>query len=227
MRLIKKILSRISRSIQFQNQFSGDIHFPKTAIIEGSSLSGTIILGDNTIIHKGELTGNITIGRFSTLWGPDTLVNGNVEIGSFCSIASNCNIISYDHNHKRITSYFILKNFFKEKNAIEITTRGPISIGSDVWIGSNTVILGGVKINHGAIVAGGAVVTKDVAPYSIVAGNPANEIGKRFEDDIVNRLLKLEWWNWPEEKLNSKKKIFENELTLDLLAQLEFETNDF
>ena len=69
-------------------------------------------------------------------------------------------------------------------------------IGNDVWIGFSTTILNGVRIGDGAIVAAGSVVTKDVEPYSIVAGVPAKIIGKRFSDDMIERLLDLQWWNY-------------------------------
>lgn len=220
-RLLKNVICRISKRIQFQNQISGNVHFPKDSLIEASVLSGNIQLARKVIIHKALLNGDISIERFSSLWGPDTIISGKVKIGSFCSIASNCNIISYDHNHKRITTYFIQKNFFLEDNDQEISSKGPIIIGSDVWIGSNTVILGGVHIGHGAIVAAGAVVTKSVRPYSIVAGNPAREIGRRFDEDIISNLLKLEWWNWSDERIRLNKELFKNDLTPELLSKLQ------
>jgi acetyltransferase-like isoleucine patch superfamily enzyme len=77
------------------------------------------------------------------------------------------------------------------------TTRGDIEVGNDVWIGYGATILSGVRIGDGAIVGANATVTHNVAPYAIVAGNPATEIKRRFADDQIARLLELEWWNWP------------------------------
>lgn len=74
-------------------------------------------------------------------------------------------------------------------------------IGNDVWIGTHAIIKGGVFIGDGAVIGMGSVVTHDVAPYSVVAGVPAKEIRKRFGEKTIQKLLALEWWNWPDEKL--------------------------
>jgi len=76
-------------------------------------------------------------------------------------------------------------------------------IGNDVWIGYDAVIMGGVTIGDGAIIGTRAVVTKDVEPYSIVGGVPAKEIRKRFTPEIIKKLMEIQWWNWPIEKIRS------------------------
>lgn len=75
-------------------------------------------------------------------------------------------------------------------------TKGDIIIGNDVWIGYEAVIMAGVHIGDGAIIGARAVVTKDVPPYTIVGGTPAKEIRKRFDEDVVKKLLRLQWWDW-------------------------------
>jgi acetyltransferase-like isoleucine patch superfamily enzyme len=75
-------------------------------------------------------------------------------------------------------------------------TKGDVIIGSDVWLGANATILSGVSIGHGAVVACGALVTKNVKPYEVVAGNPARHIRFRFSDDDVEKLLEISWWEW-------------------------------
>ena len=80
--------------------------------------------------------------------------------------------------------------------------KGDINIGNDVWIGYNATIMAGVTIGDGAIIATNATVTKDVEPYSIVGGNPAREIKKRFANDVISKLLKLKWWDWDIEKIS-------------------------
>lgn len=77
-------------------------------------------------------------------------------------------------------------------------------VGNDVWLGYRSVILAGVTIGDGAIVGAYSVVTKDVPPYTIVAGNPAKEIRRRFSDTEIERLLQLRWWDWPIEKITQK-----------------------
>ena len=79
--------------------------------------------------------------------------------------------------------------------------KGDIVIGNDVWIGYEAVILSGVTIGDGAIIGTRAVVTKDVPPYTIVGGVPAKKIRKRFSDNVISELLKLQWWNWSENKI--------------------------
>ena len=89
---------------------------------------------------------------------------------------------------------------FKENNKI--------SIGNDVWIGHNVLVVGNVSIGNGAILAAGSVVTKDVAPYAIVAGVPAKQIRKRFSDLIINEIEAIEWWNKSENDLGKIKPLF-------------------
>lgn len=79
--------------------------------------------------------------------------------------------------------------------------KGDITIGNDVWIGHNATIMAGVTIGDGAIIATNATVVKDVAPYSIVGGNPAKEIKKRFSEEVIEQLLEIQWWNWDIEKI--------------------------
>ena len=79
--------------------------------------------------------------------------------------------------------------------------KGDIVIGNDVWIGYDAVIMAGVRIGDGAIIGTRAVVTKDVEPYSIVGGVPAKEIRKRFSPEVIKKLMELQWWNWPIEKI--------------------------
>ena len=81
--------------------------------------------------------------------------------------------------------------------------KGNINIGNDVWIGYNATIMAGVTIGDGAIIATNSTVIKDVEPYSIVGGNPANKIKKRFAEDVITRLLELKWWDWDIDKITA------------------------
>lgn len=134
----------------------------------------------------------------------------STEIGSFCSIASNCEIGGASHSVEwGSTSSIFNENYdvFNKKfsyhpyNAF-INTR----VGNDVWIGSKALIKAGVTIGHGAVIGMGSVVTKDVPPYEIWAGNPARFIKKRFEDKIIEELLELKWWDFEERKLENCSK---------------------
>lgn len=131
-------------------------------------------------------------------------------IGKFCSIACGAKFIFNCANHTlKSLSTYTFPLFFEEWDLpkTEIATawdnKGDIIIGNDVWIGYDAVIMAGVRIGDGAIIGTRAVVTKDVEPYSIVGGVPAKEIRKRFAPDVVAKLLELEWWNWPIEKIKN------------------------
>lgn len=131
-------------------------------------------------------------------------------IGKFCSIACGAKFIFNCANHTlKSLSTYTFPLFFEEWDLpkSEVSTawdnKGDIIIGNDVWIGYDAVIMAGVHIGDGAIIGTRAVVTKDVEPYSIVGGVPAKEIRKRFAPDVVAKLLELEWWNWPIEKIKN------------------------
>ena len=127
-----------------------------------------------------------------------------VIIGRYCSIGPGVQIIVGGiHNTSWVSTYpFRIK--WKMVGAYEDgmpKTNGDIIIGSDVWLGTDVVILSGVSIGHGAIVATRSVVTHSVPPYAIVAGSPAKIIRYRFEEDKVKLLLEISWWDWTEEKI--------------------------
>ncbi|MBP3366778.1 MAG: CatB-related O-acetyltransferase [Treponema sp.] len=136
-------------------------------------------------------------------------VNGDrLKIGRFCSVACGAKFLFASANHTmRSLSTYPFPIFFEEwgLDAADIAdawdNRGDIVIGSDVWIGFEAVILGGVTVGDGAVIGARAVVTKDVPPYTIVGGVPAKPIRKRFSDEVISRLLKLQWWNGPEERI--------------------------
>lgn len=129
-------------------------------------------------------------------------------IGRFCSIACGAKFIFNCANHSlRSLSTYTFPLFFEEWDlpksdvARAWDNKGDIVIGNDVWIGYDAVIMAGVTIGDGAIVGARAVVTRDVEPYSIVGGVPAREIRKRFAPDVISRLLELQWWDWPVDKI--------------------------
>lgn len=129
-------------------------------------------------------------------------------IGKFCSIACGAKFIFNSANHTLSSvSTYPFPIFFEEwgLNIKDVTTawdnKGDIIIGNDVWIGYEAVIMAGVTIGDGAIIGTRAVVTKDVPPYTIVGGVPAKPIRKRFDNETLEELLKIRWWDWSEEKI--------------------------
>lgn len=129
-------------------------------------------------------------------------------IGKFCSIACGAKFLFNSANHTlRSLSTYIFPVLFEEWG-LDVAripeawdNRGDIVIGNDVWIGYDAVVLAGVTVGDGAIIAARAVVTKDVPPYTIVGGVPARSIRRRFSDSEIDQLLELKWWDWPEEKI--------------------------
>lgn len=131
--------------------------------------------------------------------------NAYLHIGSYCSIAKNVQIFMGGMHRTNWVSTYPFHAFFDEGSHIQNgeITNGDVIIGSDVWLCQDATILSGVTIGHGAVVANGAIVTKDVAPYSIVGGNPAKHIRWRFDEATRNALLNIAWWDWQEEEVLS------------------------
>lgn len=146
-------------------------------------------------------------------------VGDKLIIGKFCMIASDVSFIMNGANHlsKSISTYpFAIfggdwQHAMAGKN---YPSKGDTRIGNDVWIGYGATIMSGVTVGDGAIIASKSLVSRDVAPYSIVAGNPAEQVRRRFPDEIISRLLDLQWWHW------DIKKITRN---LDKLTALDIE----
>lgn len=129
------------------------------------------------------------------------------RIGDFCSIADNVQIfLGGYHRPEWVTTYPFpaFEKWPEVRHRREHTVgRGDVVIGSDVWIGSQCVIMSGITIGHGAVLGARAVVSRDVPPYAVVAGNPAQVVKHRFPEPVVDELLRIAWWNWPESRIRS------------------------
>jgi len=153
---------------------------------------------------------DIHIGPFSYggCFDYNNIAPGTI-IGKFCSFASNVFIITQDHLKAAVSTHpFLFKPSFGLIKK-DVRDLHHLEIGNDVWIGYNATILPGVsRIGDGAIVAAGSVVTRDVPAYAVVAGVPAKIIKFRFSDHVIDKLLKIKWWDWPEEKIFSNYEAF-------------------
>lgn len=150
-----------------------------------------------------------TVGRHS-YGNPQILHFGEptrLHIGNFCSIAGNVTIfLGGNHRVDWLTTYpfnVLFKDCWPEVAAISghPYSDGDVVIGNDVWVGYGSTVLSGVSIGDGAVIAAGSMVTKDVSPYQIVAGNPAKPIRSRFDQPTVDILLRLRWWDWPDDAI--------------------------
>lgn len=138
---------------------------------------------------------------------PDRDDVNKLIIGSFCSIGSGVSFImagNQGHRHDWISTFPFF--YMSEVDIFKLATdgfekAGDTVVGNDVWIGSEAMIMPGITIGDGAVIGSRALVTRDVEPYTIVGGNPAKQIKKRFSEEHINKLLKIQWWNWDEELL--------------------------
>lgn len=147
---------------------------------------GSIMYDFNRVSVGNGTYGTINVIQF------DNNSKGNLKIGNYCSIAPDVSfVIDGEHNYKLISTYPFKQRYLGGKDVSE--SKGDIVIGDDVWIGYRATILSGVKIGQGAIIAAGAVVTKDVPPYAIVGGVPAKVIKYRFEPKMIEELLKIDY----------------------------------
>lgn len=133
---------------------------------------------------------------------------GSLSIGRYCAIAHRATFLMPGANHAMAGPstfpFGILGGSFAEAlplDAYPWRGGGPIVVGHDVWLGTECLVLPGVTIGHGAVVAARAVVTRDVPPYAVVAGNPARVVRMRYDDAAVARLLRIGWWDWPAERV--------------------------
>lgn len=131
-----------------------------------------------------------------------------VLIGKFCSIADGVKFVFGHHRTDSVTTFPLRALCFGGVPHEDAKSKGRIEIGNDVWIGANALILSGVKIGHGAVVAAGAVVTKDVPPYAIAGGVPARVLRYRLREEQVAPLLEIAWWDWPMEKIIANQALF-------------------
>lgn len=156
------------------------------------------------------LGGHVTVGRW-TLVGPESRVYSwlpeeRVTIGKFCSIARDVKIFSGgEHGHMQHVANYHFKTIMNVGLPVEeALTRGDVIIGNDVWIGSGAIIISGVTIGDGSVIGAGAVLTKSVPPFSIVVGNPGRISGYRFSEDIIAKLMAIQWWNWSDDLIRQR-----------------------
>ena len=165
--------------------------------------------GNNAVLSFSDFNGNVKVG-YATTFSKHNLIHGDVQIGRYCQFGPYAAINTNSHPTEYLTTY-INKRLLTGAMYAHKTSK-KVVIGNDVWIGKNAIILGGVTIGNGAIVAAGSVVTKDVDPYHIAAGVPARQIKKRFSDEIISELMELEWWNLDKSDIDEVSGLFHKNL---------------
>jgi acetyltransferase-like isoleucine patch superfamily enzyme len=149
--------------------------------------------------------GKYTYGKPLIRYGNN---NAKLIVGNFCSIAENVSVwLGGNHRNDWVTTYpfgHINETIFNKYNGEgHPSTKGDVIIGNDIWISSNVTIMSGITIGDGAIIARNSHVVKNIEPYSIVGGNPAKFIKFRFSNEQIEKLLKIKWWFWDDEKINN------------------------
>lgn len=168
-------------------------------------IQNVLFEGKNAVPDRCNFSGNISLGYATTL-GYNNFLHGNISIGKYCQLGADIAIHTTNHPTNYMTTY-INKNLFNGELK-KLKETNTVVIGNDVWVGHNALIVGNVKIGNGAIIAAGAIVTKNVSPYTIVAGVPAKPIRKRFSDAIINEVEALKWWDMSEVELEKIKPMF-------------------
>lgn len=179
-------------------------HYDRLCFLKNIVKNPNIIVGDYTYYDDFE---NIENFEKNVKYLFD-FVGDKLIIGKFCMIASDVKFIMNGANHltDSLSTYpfsIFGNGWEKAMEGKTFPQKGNITIGNDVWIGYNATIMAGVTIGDGAIIATNATVVKDVEPYSIVGGNPAKEIKKRFSKKTIAKLLELKWWDWDIEKITA------------------------
>lgn len=197
--------------------------YPKVDIKAGVVVGPGCTFGENVKLYKSVIIANTLVDNFSYI-GDNSKVK-NCFIGKFCSIGPDVKIGLGIHPIDKISTY---PGFYSKRASVPVrigidqffVEEKRIKIGHDVWIGSNCVILDGISIGNGAIIAAGSVVTKDVKPYSIVGGVPAKIIRMRFEDDQITLLENFKWWDKDLDWLRTHSKLFlDSDLFFTMLSE--------
>lgn len=214
-------MSRIDpTSVIIESEIHDYVDVYMNARISNTKIGKNCIVGDFSRIVNGTLVGDNRVDR--NVFITDSYIDkysyiGNTSmvfhtcIGKFCSISWRVTIGAANHDYEYITTHDFLYNKTYEINPGVITYDrygSKTVIGNDVWIGANATINSGIKIGHGSVIGANTIVTKDVPPYAIVVGCPGKIIKFRFEENVINELLDLEWWNFSDDVIKKKFEIF-------------------
>lgn len=174
--------------------------YDKEIYVKPTIKNPNIIVGDFTYIADSEFESHVT---HLYEWNGDKLI-----IGKFCQIAAGVEFVMNGANHQMNAvstfPFYTLEGWDMEPpQPSDLPLKGDTVVGNDVWIGQNAVILPGVHIGDGAIIGANCVVGRDVAPYAIVIGNPARDLRKRFDDELIDLLLQFKWWDKSIDEINN------------------------
>lgn len=185
--------------------------YKKKLIIDSLDISRDCHFEGENQVRRGVSIGpNCSLGMRSYISGPNTTIN-SAKIGKFCSIAMGVKLGLDEHDYTKVSTHPFLYSsafgaFTKQKHSIQL--KNDVIVEDDVWIGCNAIVMRGVRVGKGAVVAAGAVVTKDVPPYSIVGGIPSKVLGHRFDREMINKLLTIDWCKWNDKVISENLEKF-------------------
>lgn len=189
------------------------VRFIKAKVFKISPLKNVFLAQNAFVNFDSQIGGSLSLGEWSIIRSPIVIKGGKeVVFGKYCAVGWGVKLQTSSHDMNFVNVNNAFQQFMKFQSVMKQVDHG-ITIGNSVWIADKAFILPGVKIGDGAVIGANAIVSKDVAPYSVVTGIPAREIKKRFSDNIIQELLQLKWWDWSLEKIARNKTFFEADLS--------------
>ncbi len=223
-----------SSAVIISSEISESSKIYRNCRVQDSILDEDTVIGDGSVVLDSKLGKHVEINRNSMIrsscfgdysYGGMQMTAIQTKVGKYSSISWNVSLGGANHDYERVTTHAFLYNpnfgMLDGRKAVYDRFDEDCEIGNDVWIGAGAQILRGVKVCDGAVIGANAVVTKDVAPYAVVAGVPAKEISKRFSDEVIERLLKIRWWDLPSEMIKENLSLFGSKMDEDVLGRLE------
>lgn len=195
------------------NKFINHQYVGHTCVVQKSSLGGEVRIGARASVK------NSTVGYLTSI-GRNTKITHS-QIGKYCAISWDCTINAISHPMTKLSvsafPYVPQVGGFVSKRVQEHQV---VTVGNDVWIGTHVVIMPGISVGNGAVLAAGAIVTKDVPAYAVVAGVPAKVIKYRFNENIIKQLEEISWWDFDKSIIKKNISLFQGEVDELIIAEL-------
>lgn len=226
--LLRDVIQRVQRAA-FVRRYRGRIRIGQGCQIPFRSFhaeANRLEIGDYVVFGERTVLRGDSFVFGDHFWsGSDVVITGQhaqFEAGRFCAVAAQTRFLLGQGNHRiqslspypfRHLPQFASEEWLRHLD-FETESRTTCRLGHDVWVGTGSILLPNVTLGTGSVVSAGSVVTRDVPPYAIVGGNPAQIVSFRFKPSLIRELLQLEWWNWPEEKIRRNVALLTKNLTI-------------